>query len=98
MNRHKEKAVGITMLLAFLGILVGIGGRGALRMAIFLAILGVFSSFLWSFKTKSQTIFYLVKIPLNILCNVFLWVLVLKAWTMRDFQKEFRQMEMEREV
>jgi len=94
MNRHKENAVGILMLLTILGILVAIGGCGALQMAICLAILGVFSAFLWSFKTKSRTIFYLAKIPLN----VFLWGLVLKGWTMRDFQKEFRQMEMEREV
>jgi hypothetical protein len=98
MSSHREKLVGLFMMLAMMGILSAIDGRAAIKLALFLSTLGIISVSLWSFKTKRLAFFCLVKIPLNLLFNVFLLGLLLKAWALRDYKKELERLEMRRRI
>jgi hypothetical protein len=98
MRCSKEHVVGILMLLALLGVFVAIESYEMLETAITLSILGIFSSFLWSFKPEKTANIYLIKVPLNIILNIFLWVLLLKAWTMLDYKKELGQLDLRQKI
>jgi hypothetical protein len=93
MNLNKEHKIGILMLLSFIAIFITVAGFDFLLVAAYLAGLGVLAIFLYSFKAKGPKSFYLLKVPLNIICNAFLLVLLLKSWTMRGFKKDLEQLE-----
>jgi hypothetical protein len=49
-------------------------------------------------QNQEGSFFCLGKIPHNLLFNVFLWMLLLKTWAMRDYKKELGQLDMGQEI
>jgi len=90
---NKEQKIGILMLLSLLFIFILVADIEALVFVAYLTGLGVLAIFLYSFKTKDSKSFFLLKVPLNLICNAFLLVLFLKSWTMRGFKKDLDQLD-----
>jgi hypothetical protein len=93
MNMNKECKVGFLMLLGFLIIFILVAGFDAFVITVYLTISGVLAIFLYSFKTKGPKSLCLLKVPLNLTCNAFLFILLLKSWTMRGFRKNLDQLD-----
>lgn len=81
------------MLLSLLIIFISVADYDALVIAAYLTGLGALAIFLYSFKTRGPKSFFLLKVPLNIICNAFLLVLLLKSWTMRGYKKDLEQLD-----
>lgn len=79
MKVNKEHIIGALMVLGIAIDFLATGEFDGLWLAAELTILGVVAIFLYHFKTKGQTSFFLLKIPLNVIFNIFLFILLLKS-------------------
>jgi len=81
------------MLVGFIIIFIAVADYKIFVFTAYLIGLAILAIYLYSFKTKGPTTFYLIKVPLNIICNAFLIILLLKSWTMRGFKKDLAQLD-----
>ncbi len=81
------------ILLVTILILLILGGYEAIILAIELTILGIIGQYLYHMKAEKKLYFYVVKVPLNIIFNIFLFILLLKSWSMREFKGDFEQLD-----
>ncbi|MAX52682.1 MAG: hypothetical protein CMH22_11930 [Methylophaga sp.] len=90
---NKQTIIGVlSTLIGVVAVLSQVGIDGLMNLFI-LFFLSVLSTFLWEMKINSWNKFYLLKLPLNLLLNIFWLILVVKWWTTRDLIREIKSRE-----
>ncbi len=88
----KETKVGALIVLIFTVMLLIVDAKIILYI-FFLSFVGWLSIVLYEFKTATPRGFYLIKVPLNIFFNYFLYLLLLKSWAMREYKEDFKKLD-----
>ena len=87
-----QKIIGAIIFLGIGGAIIGFGGFQLLTLPIILALLGLFSIFLYSIKAEKWYLFIL-KIIANILFNPFFLLLHLRSWTLLRYKDKFDELD-----
>ena len=87
----KEAKVGLAVMALAALAFVGAGGIEAVIFVLTFTLVAAWSWWLYTFETKSDAMFYWVKVPANILFNPLLLFLLLGSWALRKFNKSQRK-------
>ena len=89
MNDSLYLKTGISTAIICILICLYFGGFKLIGIIAFLSFFGWFGICVYEIKANSWLGFMMVKVPLNVLVNLFLLLLLLKSWTMLRYKQLF---------
>ena len=93
MSKNVLTLIGILLITILVALIVILGKFDFYIYALLIIPYGLLGVYLYSYQSKNWQSFLFLKVPLNILFNPFLFVLLLKSWTMLGFRDELEELD-----